>query len=99
MEARRAHNPEVVGSSPASATIKNTGFRKKSGDFLTFRHKMKKPKIPMGLAVGLVSCLCNVNKYEKPTFLGKLDFLCFRSYLNNFKIDLLVDTIHGTLRI
>ena len=21
------HNPEVVGSSPASATIKNTGFR------------------------------------------------------------------------
>ena len=36
LEARRAHNPEVVGSSPASATIKNTGFRKKSGVFLTF---------------------------------------------------------------
>ena len=36
LEARRAHNPEVVGSSPASATIKNTGFRKKSGGFLTF---------------------------------------------------------------
>ena len=31
-----SHNPEVVGSSPASATIKNTGFRKKSGIFLTF---------------------------------------------------------------
>ena len=26
MEARRAHNPEVVGSSPASATIKTTAF-------------------------------------------------------------------------
>ena len=24
LEARRAHNPEVVGSSPASATIKST---------------------------------------------------------------------------
>ena len=48
------HNPEVVGSSPASATIKNTGFQKKSGVFLTFWSKMKSPKIPMGLAVGLV---------------------------------------------
>ena len=38
------HNPEVVGSSPASATIKNTGFRKKSGVFLTFWHKMKLPQ-------------------------------------------------------
>ena len=35
LEARRAHNPEVVGSSPASATIKSTGFRKKSGVFQT----------------------------------------------------------------
>ena len=26
MEARRAHNPEVVGSSPASATIKEPGI-------------------------------------------------------------------------
>ena len=60
---------------------------------------MKTSKIPMGLAVGLVLALLNVNKCEKPTFLGELDFLCFRSYLNNFKIDLLVDTIHGTLRI
>ena len=38
LAARRAHNPEVVGSSPASATRKNTGFRKKSGVFLTFCH-------------------------------------------------------------
>ena len=26
LEARRAHNPEVVGSSPASATIRNNRF-------------------------------------------------------------------------
>ena len=34
--ARRAHNPEVVGSSPASATRKNTRNRKISGVFLHF---------------------------------------------------------------
>ena len=32
------HNPEVVGSSPASATIKTPDFDKKSGVFLTFWH-------------------------------------------------------------
>ena len=53
MEARRAHNPEVVGSSPASATIKTPDFDKKSGVFLTFWYKMKHPEIPVGLAVGL----------------------------------------------
>ena len=36
MEARRAHNPEVVGSSPASATIKTPDFDTKFGVFLTF---------------------------------------------------------------
>ena len=36
LEARRAHNPEVVGSSPASATIKTPDFDKKSGVFLAF---------------------------------------------------------------
>ena len=30
MAARRAHNPEVVGSSPASATIKEPGIDTKS---------------------------------------------------------------------
>ncbi len=38
---------------------------------------MKKPKIPMGLAVGLVLTLLKVHKGENPTFLGELDFLCF----------------------
>ena len=41
LEARRAHNPEVVGSSPASATIKTPDFDKKSGVFLTFLAKIK----------------------------------------------------------
>ena len=36
LEARRAHNPEVVGSSPASATKIIPDFDKKSGIFLTF---------------------------------------------------------------
>ena len=53
MEARRAHNPEVVGSSPASATIKTPDFDKKSGVFLTFGSEMERSKIPVGLAVGL----------------------------------------------
>ena len=36
LEARRAHNPEVVGSSPASATIKTTVFTTKTVVFLIF---------------------------------------------------------------
>ena len=35
MEARRAHNPEVVGSSPASAT-KNRRFHLENGGFPNF---------------------------------------------------------------
>ena len=33
LEARRAHNPEVVGSSPASATIKIPGIHYEYRDF------------------------------------------------------------------
>ena len=36
LEARRAHNPEVVGSSPASATIKEPGIDTKSVPGLFF---------------------------------------------------------------
>ena len=36
MEARRAHNPEVVGSSPASATIKIPGIHYEYRDFSNF---------------------------------------------------------------
>ena len=34
-----AHNPEVVGSNPASATTKNSHFRKKMAVFLCFLAK------------------------------------------------------------
>ena len=54
MEARRAHNPEVVGSSPASATIKAPDFDTKSGAFLTFWRKMGRSKMPWGIAAGIV---------------------------------------------
>ena len=36
LEARRAHNPEVVGSSPASATIKKQPFSPENGCFSNF---------------------------------------------------------------
>ena len=62
------HNPEVVGSSPASATIKTPDFDKKSGAFLTFWGKMKHPKKPVGLAVGLASILAKLNEEKNPTF-------------------------------
>ena len=48
--------------------IKSTGFRKKSGAFLTFYGIMKDSKIPMGLAVELVLALLKVHKGENPTF-------------------------------
>ena len=53
LEARRAHNPEVVGSSPASATIKTPDFDKKSGVFLTFKNDFNRAKKPWGLFWGL----------------------------------------------
>ena len=69
MEARRAHNPEVVGSSPASATIKNTGFRKKSGVFLTFQRKMGPTKMGLELVLELVTKTAKTQNGENPTFL------------------------------
>ena len=41
--ARRAHNPEVVGSSPASATIKIPVFTTNTGIFLTFWAVFERP--------------------------------------------------------
>ena len=55
MEARRAHNPEVVGSSPASATIKTTVFDTKTVVFLTFWHKMESTKMGLELVLELVA--------------------------------------------
>ena len=37
LAARRAHNPEVVGSSPAAATRKSTRFSENRVLFVTFR--------------------------------------------------------------
>ena len=68
MEARRAHNPEVVGSSPASATIKNTGFRKKSGVFLTFRSETEASKIRVELVLELPPHIAEMEKGENLTF-------------------------------
>ena len=68
MEARRAHNPEVVGSSPASATIKSTGFRKKSGAFLTFRDEMDTRKTGVELALELDAESAKKEFRENPTF-------------------------------
>ena len=39
LEARRAHNPEVVGSSPASATINSPEIVRFQDFFFTFRVK------------------------------------------------------------
>ncbi len=58
--ARRAHNPEVVGSSPASATIKNTGFLSKSGVFLTFQPKIEGQKMRVELVLELVAQIAKI---------------------------------------
>ena len=63
LEARRAHNPEVVGSSPASATIKTPDFDEKSGVFLTFQPKMEVPKPSIGVSLGLCAT-CTKEKTE-----------------------------------
>jgi len=43
---------------------------------------MKAPKMPVVLVAVLPHPLCNVNKCEKPTFLGKLVFLFYIKSLN-----------------
>ena len=53
LEARRAHNPEVVGSSPASATKIIPDFGKKSGIFLTFCANLRwRDPVPQLLSPG-----------------------------------------------
>ena len=53
LEARRAHNPEVVGSSPASATKIIPDFGKKSGIFLTFHANFCWLQICFGDSLGI----------------------------------------------
>ena len=45
---------------------------------------MKISKIPMGLAVGLVLALLKVHKGKNPTFSGKLGFLLFLAFSEQF---------------
>ena len=42
LEARRAHNPEVVGSSPASATKIIPDFDMKSGIFVSRKPRVRR---------------------------------------------------------
>ena len=48
LEARRAHNPEVVGSSPASATIKSTENNLFSVLFICFGRTKGNPRLCRG---------------------------------------------------
>ena len=64
LEARRAHNPEVVGSSPASATKIIPDFGKKSGIFLTFYVNSHWLQICFGDSLGIAQD----QGWEKPNF-------------------------------
>ena len=64
MEARRAHNPEVVGSSPASATKIIPDFDKKSGIFLTFVTILPRPQIHFRDSLGIAQN----HGWENPNF-------------------------------
>ena len=48
-----SHNPEVVGSSPASATIKKTGIHANSGLFLYFLQRFRGAENPAGVYLGV----------------------------------------------
>ena len=59
LEARRAHNPEVVGSSPASATIKTTVFKGKTVVFLCKKFGFLRavfPSFPLWLTFSQLHC-------------------------------------------
>ena len=68
MEARRAHNPEVVGSSPASATIKTPDFDKKSGVFSNFSCAFLDPQIVLGFILGFTPKKSVFWKSQNPNF-------------------------------
>ena len=52
-----SHNPEAVGSSPTSATIKTPDFTTKSGVFLTFFAFLDFQKIPLFI-------ICSLRDFE-----------------------------------
>ena len=99
MEARRAHNPEVVGSSPASATIKNSRFRQKTAVFLTFWRLQKLQTLRLGVYLGFTP----VEDSVFPTFWAKMIFEVKQHFgekvpescIQNGKI-LLFDDVHAS---
>jgi len=57
---KRPHNPEVVGSSPASATIKNSRFHQKTAVFLTFWWLQKLQTLRLGVYLGFTPVVDSV---------------------------------------
>ena len=76
LEARRAHNPEVVGSSPASATIKTPDFDKKSGVFLTCKNGAIKNAVGDSRGDSSEKCF-----FRKPGILNFFPVFCFPDFL------------------
>ena len=70
LEARRAHNPEVVGSSPASATIKKQPFSPENGCFSNF---LMVTKVTGPTTWGLFGVYASGGQCFS-NFLGKNDF-------------------------
>ena len=56
----RHHNPEAVGSSPASATIKNSRFRQRTAVFLTFWWLQKLQTLRLGVYLGFTPVVDSV---------------------------------------
>ena len=54
------HNPEVVGSIPASATIKNSRFHQKTSVFLTFWWLQKLQALRLGVYLGFTPMVDSV---------------------------------------
>ena len=87
LEARRAHNPEVVGSSPASATIKTPVFELNTGVFLTFAVYLKMPMVPFWVTFGSLG--------SKTAILGHAVRVSGRSFLCLFPEQNLGDALRS----
>ena len=79
MRSNRPHNPEVVGSSPASATINRTGFHLKSGSFSNFFGQNAIFKNSDGVSFGVSSETDKIRKRRKPNFLQYFSGLLFET--------------------
>ena len=73
-----SHNPEVVGSSPASTTIKTQEFDKNSGVFSNFLTKNGASENAVGDSRGDSSQICH---FKKPGILNFFPVFCFPDFL------------------